>query len=154
MRCAIGFGFFSTMSTVWSSTFTNSASAGTLVVKFEPEARTRWAEKSTSSAVKGEPSWNLTFLRRWKRQRVGSGVSQDSAEAGGEFQVLVEGDEGLVGRCLHPFREALLQGVGIEGLEIALEGEAEHVGGLRGQRGEGKRRDRDRGHAAGEGLQG
>ena len=85
---AIGFGLLSIMSTVWSSTFTHSASAGTLVVKFEPGARTRLAEKSTSSAVKGEPSWNFTPLRRWKRQRVGSGVSQDSARPGARFRSL------------------------------------------------------------------
>ena len=87
-KIAIGFGFFSTMSTVWSSTFTNSASEGTFVWKFEPAARTRAAEKITSSAVKSVPSWNFTFLRRWKRQRVGSGVSQDSASWGARLRSL------------------------------------------------------------------
>jgi hypothetical protein len=75
-------------------------------------------------------------------------------QGGREFQVLVEGDEGLVGRFLHAFREALLEGVRVEGFQVTLEGEAEDVGGLRGQRGERERRDRRCGHAAGEGLQG
>ena len=84
----MGFGLLRTMSTVWSSIFTHVASEGTLVVKFEPGARTRVAEKMTSSAVKSEPSWNFTPLRRWKRQRVGSGVSQDSASMGTMFRSL------------------------------------------------------------------
>ena len=44
--------------------------------------RTRSAENTTSSAVKSLPLWNLTPLRRWKRQRVGSTISQRSASAG------------------------------------------------------------------------
>ena len=66
------------------------------VCRFEPLARTRSAENTTSSAVKGSPLWNLTPLRRWKRQRVGSGVSQLSASAGNDLEVLVAGDQAFI----------------------------------------------------------
>src|SRR3974390_2986625 len=61
-HCAVrmGLGEASITSTVLSSTLTNFASAGTLLVRFDPLARTRSAEKITSSAVKGSPLWNLT----------------------------------------------------------------------------------------------
>src|SRR3954471_2245925 len=84
----MGFGEVRIKSTVWSSTLTTFASAAMRVCRFEPLARTRSAEKTTSSAVKGSPFWNLTFLRRWNRQRVGSGVSQLSAKAGMIFKSL------------------------------------------------------------------
>src|SRR6266576_5050352 len=84
----MGFGEVRMKSTVWSSTLTTLASEGRRVGRFEPLARTRSAENTTSSAVKGSPFWNLTFLRRWKRQRVGSGVSQLSASAGMIFRSL------------------------------------------------------------------
>src|SRR3954463_15212003 len=69
----MGLGEGSTTSTVKSSTLMNLASGWITLVKFEPVARTRSAENSTSSAVKGSPLWNVTLWRRWKRQRVGSG---------------------------------------------------------------------------------
>ena len=78
----MGLGESSVTSTVYSSTLENLASAGTLLRKFEPLARTRSAENSTSSAVKGSPLWNFTPLRRWKRHLVGLSVSQLSASAG------------------------------------------------------------------------
>src|SRR5665647_3756513 len=58
-HCVIrmGFGEDSTTSTVKSSTLTNLASGGMTLVKLEPVARTRLAEKITSSAVKGSPLW-------------------------------------------------------------------------------------------------
>src|ERR1700758_3866432 len=61
----MGLGASSITSTGWSSTLTNLASGGTLDRKLEPVARTRWAEKITSSAVKGSPLWNLTLWRKW-----------------------------------------------------------------------------------------
>ena len=42
-------------------------------------------ENTTSSAVKGVPSWNLTPFRRWKIQRFGSGFSQEVASIGVNF---------------------------------------------------------------------
>src|SRR5215471_17459093 len=89
-HCAIrmGLGESSITSTVLSSTLTNLASGGTLDRKLEPVARTRCAEKMTSSAVNESPLWNLTFLRRWKRQWVGVSVSQLSARAGTIFRSL------------------------------------------------------------------
>src|ERR1700722_10377374 len=84
----MGFGEVRTKSTVLSSILTTLVSGAMRVVRFEPLARTRSAEKITSSAVKGSPFWNLTPLRRWNRQRVGSGVSQLSASAGMIFKSL------------------------------------------------------------------
>src|SRR5690349_561003 len=62
-HCVIrmGLGELRRTSTVWSSTLTNFASVGMTLVKLEPLARTRSAEKTTSSAVNGSPLWNLTF---------------------------------------------------------------------------------------------
>src|SRR5688500_18984403 len=51
----IGLGVARITSTVWSSTFTNLALVGTRVAKLEPVARTRSAEKTTSSAVNALP---------------------------------------------------------------------------------------------------
>ena len=59
-----GFGAFRTTSTVWSSTLTKTASAGRRTLRSEPGARTRCAENRTSSAVKSDPSWNFTPLRK------------------------------------------------------------------------------------------
>jgi hypothetical protein len=42
----------------------------------------RFSVKTTSSAVKGDPSCHLTFGRRWKRQTVGDVCSQDTASPG------------------------------------------------------------------------
>ncbi len=49
----------------------------------EPSATARSKEKTTSSAVKGVPSWKVTPSRRWKTQERPSGAaSQLSARAG------------------------------------------------------------------------
>ena len=49
----------------------------------EPSAIARSNEKTTSSAVSGVPSWNLTPSWRWKTQESPSGaISQLSASAG------------------------------------------------------------------------
>ena len=51
----------------------------------EPGVRLRFHVKITSSAVKGEPSWNFTPLRSLKIHLVGSGFSQLSASSGVSF---------------------------------------------------------------------
>ena len=48
----------------------------------------RSKEKTTSSAVKGEPSWNLTPLRSMKRHSVGDAMVQDAARAGSTWRSL------------------------------------------------------------------
>ena len=49
----------------------------------DPSAMARSNEKTTSSAVKGRPSWKVTPGRRWKTQESPSGaISQLSASAG------------------------------------------------------------------------
>src|SRR3546814_4355487 len=52
----------------------------------EPSVRMRSIEKSTSSALKALPLWNLTPLRRVKRHTVGSTFSQEVARAGCSFR--------------------------------------------------------------------
>ena len=84
----MGLGVGRMKSTVWSSTLTTLVPLGMRVCRFEPFFWTRSAEKTTSSAVKGSPFWNFTPLRKWNRQRVGSGVSQLSASAGMIFRSL------------------------------------------------------------------
>ncbi|CFO06336.1 Uncharacterised protein [Bordetella pertussis] len=51
----------------------------------EPGVRLRFHEKITSSAVNGEPSWNLTPLRSLNTHLVGSVFSQLSASSGTSF---------------------------------------------------------------------
>ena len=48
----------------------------------EPSPAARFHEKITSSAVKGVPSWNLTFGRSLKRQVVGLSCVHSVASAG------------------------------------------------------------------------
>ncbi len=60
----------------------NSASDGIRVLRFEFCERTRSAENTTSSAVKGFPLWNVTPWRRWKRHVVSSTISHRSASPG------------------------------------------------------------------------
>ena len=78
----MGLGAVVSKSTVWSSTLRISFTEASTACRLEPWARTRWALKTTSSAVKGVPSVNFTPWRRWKRQTVGEGCSQRSASAG------------------------------------------------------------------------
>ena len=57
-------------------------------MKFEVSESARWIENTTSSAVKGEPSWNVTFWRSLKRVVVGLMVSHDNARHGMTFRSL------------------------------------------------------------------
>ena len=69
----MGSGWFVSNSTVKSSTFRTSFTEARTEVRFDPCARTRSAEKITSSAVKGVPSEKRTFRRRLNRHTVGEG---------------------------------------------------------------------------------
>jgi hypothetical protein len=53
-----------TKSTVKSSILFTSFTEATSVASSEPSFVTRAKEKTTSSAVKGAPSWNLTPCRK------------------------------------------------------------------------------------------
>jgi hypothetical protein len=78
----IGSGCAVTISTVRSSTFRTSLTPAKNEATLEPGPRARAMENTTSSAVKGEPSLNLTLGRSWKRQVVGFTCSQRVASAG------------------------------------------------------------------------
>jgi len=78
-----------------------------------------WRKKTTSSAVKGSPFWNLTPLRRWKRQRVGSGVSS-SRQGRDDVQILVARDQAFINVSEMPVGGALVERIGIERFELAL----------------------------------
>ena len=58
-------------STVWSSTFLTSLTLCVAEVRLDGGVMVRVSENTTSSAVKGAPSWNLTPLRSSKRKCVG-----------------------------------------------------------------------------------
>jgi hypothetical protein len=70
-------------STVRSSTFLAPVTFGSVDLWAEVGISARVTLKTTSSAVKGEPSWNFTFGRSLKRQPLppSSGV-HDSASRG------------------------------------------------------------------------
>jgi len=70
-RSTIGLGADRITSTVWLSTFLMSATPATNGCIVPTGCLMRWKENTTSSAVNGEPSWNLTPLRSSKRQLVG-----------------------------------------------------------------------------------
>ena len=95
------------------------------VLSCEPALRARSAENTTSSAVKGEPSWNFTPLRRWKRQRVGLEHLPALGEARDDLQVLVALDQALHHVGERAEREGLVERVGVERVQTALEGELE-----------------------------
>ena len=46
----------------------------------------RCTENTTSSAVKGVPSWNFTPARSWKRQLVGPVICQAVARPGSSLK--------------------------------------------------------------------
>ena len=57
-------------------------------MKLEVSDSARWIEKTTSSAVKGAPSWKVTFWRSLKRVTVGLRFSHESARQGSTFSSL------------------------------------------------------------------
>ncbi len=81
----IGAGPGVAISTVWSSTRRGLPMAVAKVLKLELGSCARSIENTTSSAVKGVPSWNLTPFLRWKRQVVASTCSQRVASEGTSF---------------------------------------------------------------------
>ena len=77
-----GLGFSSRNSTVCSSTLTGLPMATAYWFICEVGMAARSTLKTTSSAVKGEPSWNLTPLRSHMRQVSGPVCCQRSASSG------------------------------------------------------------------------
>ena len=82
LRSRMGLGPLSMKSTVWSSTFFTSATPATYTAMVPLGCLMRLYEKTTSSAVNGLPSWNLTPLRSSKRTCVGLMVVHLVASAG------------------------------------------------------------------------
>jgi len=78
----IGKGVLVMMSIVWLSIFFTSAIVFVYERMSEPSPAARAKVKTTSSAVKGVPSWNCTPLRRLKRQVVGVTCCHLVARAG------------------------------------------------------------------------
>ena len=76
------------MSTVRSSTFFAPFTPARYGLKFEVSESARSIVNTTSSAVKGEPSWNLTLGRNLNRVVVGLTTCQDSARQGSTFRSL------------------------------------------------------------------
>jgi hypothetical protein len=71
------------MRMVWSSSLITLATEERSDFTSEPGERARSSENSTSSAVKGLPSWKVTFGRSLNSQTRGSRVSaQETASAG------------------------------------------------------------------------
>ena len=75
-------GAASTKSIVCSSTFLTAASPRSANERCDVGPCVRSIEKTASSAVNGEPSWNFTPRRSLKRQVVGLTICHDSASAG------------------------------------------------------------------------
>src|SRR5260221_6560064 len=69
-------------STVSASTARASLMVATRLASSEPSFDTRWYENTTSAAVNGVPSANLTPERSLKRQTVGSTSDHSVASAG------------------------------------------------------------------------
>jgi hypothetical protein len=64
------------------------ADARDIDLKLEVGAMARLTENTTSSAVKGLPSWNFTPDRKLKRHTVGDTVVHETANSGASFQSL------------------------------------------------------------------
>jgi hypothetical protein len=78
----MGFGACVSISTVRSSILRASFTDAKYDLMFEPPLVARVNEKTTSSAVNGAPSWNLTLARSLKRQTVGEAWVHSVASAG------------------------------------------------------------------------
>ncbi|MNV99326.1 hypothetical protein D3C71_1946730 [compost metagenome] len=70
-RSRMGLGPLRIRSTVKSSTFLTSLMLWVELIMFDGGVMMRVRENTTSSAVNGAPSWNLTPLRSSKRHCVG-----------------------------------------------------------------------------------
>ena len=83
---SIGFGPSVTNSTVRSSTLRGLPAAFEYARICEVSSAARWYENTTSSAVSGAPSWNLTPGRSLNRQVAASTCSHDVASPGTIFR--------------------------------------------------------------------
>ena len=82
-----GFGSLVKISMVWASTLTTLSMPLVKTVKFEVLLIARWSENTASSAVKFEPSWNLTPVRKVMRIWVGVTCFQLVARTGSGLKV-------------------------------------------------------------------
>ena len=85
---SIGLGPLVVNSTVRSSIFFGMPDALAYARSCDVSERARSKLNTTSSAVNGVPSWNLTPGRSLKRHVVGFTVVHDSASAGSSFSFL------------------------------------------------------------------
>jgi len=69
-------------STVYSSTLRAVPTGAANTLKLELGSCARSIENTTSSAIRGVPSWKVTPRRRWKRHTVGLRISHEVASAG------------------------------------------------------------------------
>ena len=76
------------LATSWSLILRTSLMSLTLARMSEPSPAARWNENTTSSALKGVPSWNCTFLRSSKRHTVGEVCFHEVASAGARLRSL------------------------------------------------------------------
>ena len=97
-RCCrkIGFLAASWNSTVRSSTLRGLPTAVAYWLMVEVGAAPRSIENTTSSAVKGVPSWNLTLGRSLKRHSVGRDLLPLGGQRGHDAEMLVAVDQLLV----------------------------------------------------------
>ena len=118
-------------------------SAGARVLICEPGLRMRSSEKTTSSAVKVLAVVELDALAQIKAPLERVDDFPPLGQARNDLEILV-----ALGQALHDVahgaeREGLVQRVGVERVEIALEGIAEGLGGgRRGAESERKRADK------------
>ena len=97
----------------------------------------RSSENTTSSATKSSPLWNFTPFRKWKRHLSVRQNLPPLSQARDDLQILVALGEPLHHVAHGAERERLVQRVGIERIEIALECVTK---GLRRRRGRGERK--------------
>ena len=83
---------------------------------------------TTSSAVNGVPSWNLTPGRSLKRHVVGLTCVHDSASDGTSFSCLSRIDQELVDEAVDVVGEVLVLRVRVGGLHVAAAGPAQRLG--------------------------
>jgi len=90
----MGNGALVSISITWSLILRTSLMSLTLLFKSEPSPATRASVNTTSSAVKGVPSWKVTPLRSSNRHTVGVVCFHDVANAGARARSLLRPTRG------------------------------------------------------------
>ena len=93
-------------------------------------------ENTTSSAVNGEPSWNLTFLRSVEAPLRRRDLLPGGREAGLDLEVLVEAHQALVDVLHDAVRGGVVLRVRVEREDVVLRRPLERDG-VRGGAGQG-----------------